>query len=181
MNLHKIQDCSNEHVISILREGLCKIDNPNSIANYHPDYANESSNLFYILSQPNNRYMKGNYYVLEEDNKLIACAGWNEYELDATIALGLTRMFVSVEHRTSYVLGKTVLPLIIEETTNYNSLWMTVNEYNLILYKWFERYHNGKSPTLSHSWPEVYKKFKPIGKKNIYYTEQYVLELKKSC
>lgn len=179
MNIHKIQDCSNEHVVSILKEGLSKFDNPSSIANYHPDYSNESSNLFYILNQPNNRYTKGNYYVLEEDNKLIACAGWNEYELDTTIALGLTRMFVSKEHRTSYILGKTVLPLIIEETVNYNHLWMTVNEYNIALYKWFERYHNGKSPTITESWPEVYKKFKPIGKKTIYYTEQYVLELEK--
>ena len=73
------------------------MDNPSSITNYHPDYANEPSNLFYILNQPNNRYTKGAYYILEEDNKLIACAGWNEYELDITTALGLTRMFVSKE------------------------------------------------------------------------------------
>ena len=177
MNIHKIQDCSNEHVISILKEGLSKFDNPSSIANYHPDYSNESSNLFYILSQPNNRFTKGNYYVLEEDNVLIACAGWNEYELDTTIALGLTRMFVGKEHRTSYVLGKTVLPLIIEETVNYERLWMTVNEYNLTLYKWFERYHAGKRQAMFSNWDDIYKKFKPIGKRTIYYTEQYVLEL----
>ena len=179
MNIHKIQDCSNEHVISILKEGLSKFDNPYSIANYHPDYANEPSNLFYILSQPNNRYTKGNYYVLEKDNKLIACAGWNEYELDPTIALAMTRLFVCKEYRTTYLGGHKLLPIMLSEVEKYSRVLITVNKHNKLLYDGIVRYNENPN-SFFKTWPKDYLRFKPIGVENIYYTDQYTLELEKT-
>ena len=178
MNIHKIQDCSNERVISILKEGLCKFDNPSSIANYHPDYINDSGNLFYILNQPNNRYTNGNYYVLEEDDKLIACAGWNEYELDNTIALVMTRFFVCKEYRTTYIGGHKILPIMLSEVEKYNRVLITVNKHNKLLYDGIIRYHNNHN-SLFKTWPKDYLRFKPVGMQNIYYTDQYILELEK--
>jgi hypothetical protein len=178
LNIHKIQDCSNEHVISILKEGLYKFANPSSIANYHPDYINEPSNLFYILSQPNNRYTKGNYYVLEQDDKLIACAGWNEYELDTSIALVMTRLFVCKEYRTSYIGGHKLLPIMLNEIEKYNRVLITVNKHNKLLYDGIVRYNENPN-SFFKIWPKDYLRFKPMGLQNIYYTDQYILELEK--
>jgi hypothetical protein len=58
-------------------------------------------------------------------------------------------------------------------------LYITANGYNSAIYQWFVRANEGKSPGLFSDWPDIYKNFKPIGKKNIYYTEQYVIEYKK--
>jgi hypothetical protein len=41
------------------------------------------------------------------------------------------------------------------------------------------RKEKNKRAALFNDWPEVYKNFKPIGKKTIYYTEQYVVELQR--
>jgi hypothetical protein len=88
-------------------------------------------------------------------------------------------MVVDPKHRTSYVLGLNVLPKMIEQTAHYKNVWMLVNEYNKGLYDWFVRNEQGKSNGLLSKWPNIYKLFEPILNKKVYYTEQYVLQLKK--
>ena len=66
MIIHEIHDLSNKYVIELLLKGLSKITDEQYVTNYHPDYASNTGNLFYILEQ--GRYVKGKYYVLEEDN-----------------------------------------------------------------------------------------------------------------
>lgn len=69
-----------------------------------------------------------------------------------------------------------LLPLILEQTSSYDRLWITCNEYNRNIYTGLVRLSQGKS--LPH-WKSDYKKFVPIGKRTVYYTEQYVAEYKK--
>ena len=88
-------------------------------------------------------------------------------------------MFVSKPYRANYYVGEYILPTCIEETTEFTYQWITFNDNNVGLYKWFERSQEGKSPSLYRPWPDIYKTFVPIGKKNIYYTDQYVVELQK--
>lgn len=172
MDLHSINDLSNKKLINFLKKNLNTIDDKNIIKNYHPKYKNVPGNLFYILNE--GRYKVGNYYILEENEKLIACAGWNHYNDDT--ALLLTRAFISEEYRRKYFLSKFFLPRMFEETTKYKKLWITCNEYNISIYHAIERLNNGKSAGLFDQWPSIYSKFKPIGKKIVNYTEQYVLE-----
>ena len=172
MIIHEIHDLSNKLVINLLNTALSKITDETYIKNYHPDYNDVPGNLFCILKQ--GRYVNGNYYVIEEDGKYICSAGWNEYEPD--IALMLTRLYISPEFRTKNYAGTYILPKALTEVTNYKHVWMTVNEYNKGLYSWFDRASNGKRTGLFCDWPDIYRKFIPIGKKDIYYTEQYVVE-----
>ena len=57
MIVHQIQDLSNQPVINLLKHGLQIVDDENLIKNYHPDYADHNSNLFYLLNK--GRYKKG--------------------------------------------------------------------------------------------------------------------------
>lgn len=179
MKLHKINDLSNKNVISLLHEELGKITDSEYIENYHPDFSNKPSNLFFILADKNGRYKKGCYYVLENSGEFICSAGWNEYEFDSSIALALTRAYVNPKFRAQYYMGQYILPEIIKSTENYCHLYITSNSYNSSIYRWFSRAAEGKSTTIHKQWPDVYKKFVPVGIKNIYFTEQFVVEYKK--
>jgi hypothetical protein len=174
MIIHSIKDLSNQYVIELLKTNLSLIKDLNSLANYHPDYKDVPGNLFYVLEE--GRYQTGNYFVIEEAGEYIASAGWNEYHLDKDLALLLTRMYTAPKFRMNYYVGNNILPIALEQAINYKKIWVTCNEYNKAIYDWFVRVENGKSGGLFNNWPSVYKNFKPIGKKNIYYTEQYVAE-----
>ena len=178
MQLHQIHDASNRFIMSLLEASFFNITDSNLVKNYHPDYKNEPSNIFYILNDINGRYHRGCYYVLEDNNEYICSAGYNEYDLDQTISLALTRAYINPKYRTKYFMGEYILPKIIENTTQYKHLYITSDSYNSAIYQWFVRANEGKSPGMFNDWPDIYRKFKPIGKKNIYYTEQYVVEYK---
>jgi hypothetical protein len=175
MIIHQIHDLTDTKVVDILVNTLSTIDKSLDYAkNYHPDFHDNDGNIFKLLSS--GRYAKGKYFVIIDNDEFVCSAGWNEYELDTSIALALTRAYVSPKHRASYHMGNYIVPKIIEETTNYQHLYITSNEYNSAIYKFFVRASSGKSTSVSQDWPEIYKKFKPIGIKNIYYTDQYVAE-----
>jgi hypothetical protein len=179
MIIHEIHDLSNRHVNDIMCSGLSKITDRDIIRNYHPDYSNDSGNLFAILE--NGRYQKGQgkYFVIEEDGEFICSAGWNEYDLDKSTAFALTRMYTDPAHRGKYLVANNILPKTLEETSEYENVWMTVNRHNKVLYSWFVRASQNKRTALFNDWPDIYKNFKPIGEKMIYYTPQYVVELKR--
>lgn len=176
MNLYRINDLSDKHTKNLLETAFSNIDDKNIIKNYHPKYKEEKSNIFYILNDSTGRYKNGCYYLVEENNKLVCAAGWNEYELDNQIALALTRAYIDPKFRGKYVMAKHILPEIISATKKYPELYITVNRYNKTIYDWLSRYHQGKSHALGVQLPEIYKKFRPVGKKTIYFTEQYVLK-----
>jgi hypothetical protein len=176
MHLHELHDSSNEFVMNLLEVSLSKITDSDIIKNYHPDYKNDPANIFYILKDVNGRYNRGCYYVLEDNGEYVCSAGYNEYDLDQTIALALTRAYVDPKFRTKYYMGEYILPKIIESTLNYKHLYITADSHNSAIYQWFVRANEGKTPAMFTQWPDIYRKFKPIGKKNIYYIEQYVAE-----
>lgn len=174
MILHEINNSSNSYVIKLLEDSFSKITNEDIAINYHPAFKNNTANLFYILNDINGRYQKGCYFVLENKGEYLCSAGWNEYELDSTIALALTRAYIAPKYRTKYYLGSYILPKIIDTTKNYKHLFITADSYNSALYQWFVRANQGKKPGMFNDWPDIYRKFKPIGKKTIYYTDQFV-------
>lgn len=166
-----INDLSNHYVINLLKHGLSTINDLDTGKNYHPDHSNTPGNLFYILAE--GRYQNGNYFVMEEDGKYVGSAGWNPY---GDVALVLTRAFIPQAERRKYNMAQYLLPVIFEQTLDFKKLWITCNEYNFTIYQALTRLQDGKSAGLFSAWPPIYKKFVPIGKKTVYYTEQYVAE-----
>lgn len=175
MKIHEIHDLSNQSIIYILKHGVSEIHDENIIKNYHPDYSNIPGNLFYILES--GRYHHGKYFVITDDSDKYVCSvGWNEYDLKPDVALLLTRMYITPAYRAQYIIGKTLLPQMITEAKNYSRLWITANNHNRSIYRYFERASQNKSTVLFNDWPDIYRRFKPIGKHSVYYTEQWVAE-----
>jgi len=178
MIIHEITDLSNTEVVRILKQGLSEITDETFKKNYHPDYNEVPGNIFRILYEK--RYSTGKFYVIEEDNKFMACSGYYKYTDE--IALILTRTYTSPMARHNHYLGKYLIPLMIEETKHYEKVWATVNEYNKQWYEWVMK-SKSKSKSSLINGPDYMKswaKFKPIGKQVVNYVEQYVLELDKS-
>jgi hypothetical protein len=174
-NIYEIHDLSNAHVINILKNGIkpSMFENEQLAKNYCHEYCNDMGNLFYILD--NGRYQKGSYFVVTDKNdEYIASAGWNEYTEE--IALMITRIFVSPKYRTQYIIGNDILPIMMKQANKYKKLWITFNEYNKTIYNWFTRSSENKSTSLSKHWPDVYRKFKPVGQHELNNTLQYVVE-----
>ena len=179
MIVHEIHDLNNQRVTTLLKQGLSHVDKESYVSNYHPDYESIPGNLFNTLKSGRYKLGHGKYYIIEEDGNYIASAGWNEYDLDNNIALMLTRMYTIPKFRMNYHIANNILPLALSEVKDYKHIWFTCNEYNKKIYEWFVRVEQGKSGGLFNDWPDIYRNFKPIGKKNIYYTEQYVAEYQK--
>jgi hypothetical protein len=178
--IHEIHDLNNATVIDILKHGLSEVVHDSIIKNYHPDYNNIPGNLFYILDQGRYRRGHGKYFVITDDyDKYVCSAGWNEYDLNPSVALLLTRMYITPAFRAQYIIGNTILPGMIQEAINYSKLWVTVNDHNHSIYKYFQRVSQNKRTALFNDWPDIYKRFKPIGKHTIYYTEQWTAEYDK--
>jgi hypothetical protein len=178
MNIYEINDLSNDKVIDILKYGISvgMLSNTKLHENYLYEYKHNPANLFYRLER--GEYKSGTYFVITDNNdNYVASAGW--YVYNRNTALVLTRMLVSPPYRTSYIIGETVLPIMIERTQQYENVWITCNDYNKAIYHWFERTSQDKSPTLYKNWPAIYKKFKPIGKRIVNTVDQYVVALEK--
>ena len=176
LKIYQITDLKDSEIIQILKNGIHRdmFSSDQLAVNYLYEYRETPGNLFYILNQ--GRYKTGSYFVVTDNNRYIASAGWNHYNEDT--ALLLTRMLVIPKYRGSYILAKTILQTMIDQSANYKNQWITFNEYNLTLYKWFERVEQGKRGALFNNWPEIYARFKPIGQREINHTLQYVVELK---
>lgn len=171
MEIHIIHDCSSTAAVRLLSGALSTIVDTKIIKNYHPDYSTIPGNLFYILNS--GRYSEGNgaYYIIEDDGVYICSAGWNTYELDRSVGLILSRMYVAPAARGKFTVGKHILPLAYASAiTKHNILWMTFNDHNSKYRKWFEEYEN--SPLV----PDLYRKFSYIGTKDVYYTQQHVYQ-----
>lgn len=172
MKIHQIKDLSNHFVVKLLESGLSKITDERLIKNYHPDFRQHNSNLFFLLDT--GRYETGNYFVIEDNGQYVGSSGWNWYEDD--IALLLTRCYMDKAYRFNYLMAEHFMPRMFEETNQYNRLWITVNGYNKIIYDGLTKMYEGKRVGLFKPWPEIYGKFKPIGIRTVNYTEQYVVE-----
>lgn len=177
MKLRIINNLSDTGTIEFLKKGLSQVTEERLLVNYHPDYSSNNANLFYVLAH--GRFEIGNYYIMEtEDGEYAGSAGWNK--MDDNTVLALVRAYVPKNFRTNYIMGEHILPKILDDTKDFNRVWLTFNEYNKVMYKGFTRLSRTQSSAISIPWPEIYNKFKPIGQHMVNNTLQYVAEYERS-
>ena len=179
--LHKIHGLADSKVVSILENGLKHITDQRIVKNYHPDFANDTGNIFYLLGSGRYRKGRGAYFVAEEDGVYLGSGGWNTYDLRPSTALLLTRAYITPDYRSTAIIGHSLLKSIIRESwpdiQHFDSIWITVNQHNLALYKWFDKVSRQSTPLFSE-WPEIQHTFRAIGQQQVYNTDQWVVELK---
>lgn len=180
MNLHYLHDDSDQTKITILQDGLRCVEDERLSKNYNPKYSENNANLFYLLKNGRYAFSKGKFFVLENNGKFVACAGWNQYDQDPSIALLLTRVYIANEYRANYFLTKYFLPAMLPEVLHFSKIWMTFNLHNKVIYDWFIKINNsGEDGFVAKKFP-IFKSFNPIGLQSVYFTDQYVIEYQKS-
>ena len=157
MLIHSLKDHKNTTLLSLLQYNFSKITDDHLMQNYHPDFFDVPGNFFYVLKE--GRFKNGNYFVMEENGIYYGSAGWNRFEDKALL---LTRAFIPEQFRRQYLFSKHLLPLMFKETMEYNTLWITCNDYNISIYNAISRLNNGKSAGLFDQWPQIYKIFKAV-------------------
>jgi hypothetical protein len=95
--------------------------------------------------------------------------------LDNTFTAGHKIEPVRVERR-KYHMATYLLPKMIRESYMFSKLWITCNDYNIVIYHALTRLSEGKSAGLFSSWPPIYKNFKPLGVRLVNTVPQYVAE-----
>jgi hypothetical protein len=142
------------------------------IANYEPKNHLSNTNLFYLLNS--GRYHSGDFYMLFEEGNFVGCSGWFEHEGSI---IAMSRAYLALKYRSQSVLAQSLLPLIISLNKDRRlPIIMTFNENRRQVYECFERIQAGKSFLLGQEWPEVFKLFKPKGKKKLFGYDQYIVE-----
>lgn len=174
MQLHKINDLTNDYVVWLLTRALENIPEHNLALNYHPFYKDKAENIFNMLA--NGKFGIGNYYVIEDHGEYAGSAGW--YQYNDEVSLVLVRAYIMPKYRTRYLMAEHILPEIFKESTS-KKLWITCNDYNKPIYDALVNMSQGKSAGLFNNWPTIYAKFKPIGSKVVNNTVQYVAEYTK--
>lgn len=177
MVIHELHDDQETPGFVLLRQGLEQLPEQNLAINYHPHFAKDTANLFYLLNTGRYSLGSGCYFVLEKEGQYIGSAGWNVYS--DSIVLCLTRAYFVKEHRHQYYMAEYLLPKIFEQTKMFNTFWITCNDYNKNIYDGLSRMQSGRSVGLYNSWPNIYKKFVPVGTRLVNNTPQYVAEYKR--
>ncbi len=175
MVIYELTSDEDTEGFKILKKGLENIAEQDLAINYHPYYSNETSNIFYLLK--NGRYNNGCYFVIAENEKYLGSAGWNLYQEDTVLCL--TRAYFIPNVRHQYLMATHLLPKIFDQAKQYSKFWITCNDYNKRIYDGLVKLHEGKAAGLYSSWPDVYKKFIPIGSMVVNNTVQYVAEYKR--
>lgn len=171
MIIHPIHNLNRTHIIKMLENGMSTITDEKRIKNYHPDYKNHTSNLFFILKEGRYNEGMGRYYVVEEDDKYICSAGWNKFIYTESTAVLLTRTYVHPKYRGNYVIGHQLLPICVGESQiDHKILWITFNQHYKKVYMWFAKMRN--KPNV----PSIWRKFNYVGLKNVYNTQQHVYQ-----
>lgn len=168
-----IYDDSKSEGLSLLRESLdLSTSDEYFLRNYHPSYDSIPSNLFKLLKK--GRYREGAYQIVVMEGRYVASAGWHHYE-NGIIAL--SRAYIAEAYRGMPVLAECLLPGILSVSDEKMCpTWMTFNDSNRSIYEAFSRAMKNQSATVSFKWPEIFRKFRPIGKKEIFGYSQYVVE-----
>lgn len=175
MVIYELQSDQECQGLTLLKQGLEKIQEQDLAINYHPHFSNDPANIFYLLKH--GRYASGCYFVLEDQGQYIGSAGWNVY--NDSIVLCLTRAYFVKEYRHRYYMAEYLLPKIFEQAHTYNTFWITCNDYNKKIYDGLVRLQQNKSSGMYNSWPDVYRKFVPIGSRIVNNSVQYVAEYKR--
>lgn len=179
MKLYTINDLSKKELIDVLKNNIKKEMFTNGLEkNYTWEDRNRPGNLFKILEE--GRYIKGCYYIIvDESGNYVGSGGWNEYPYLENTALIATRTFIVPKYRTEALIGKILLPPMIENTKDYENVYMTFNDCNRAMYDFIVRYNNsGRIGSLNKvKLDPIWKKFYGVGTMNIYNVSQWALRL----
>lgn len=114
---------------------------------WHDSWKEKSETLPFILNNTDRFIKKGDYHVLFDGGKIIACGGIYVSGFSDDVALAGVRAWVSKDYRNNSILREYILPSHKKwaQDKNIKIIALTFNEYNRNLRKVFMRRRIGES------------------------------------
>lgn len=113
----------------------------NQPAHVNMSLRNDSHTLYYLLNNTD-RFKKGIFNILFDDNKVIACSGCYIPNFSKEIAICGSRTWIDIEFRNMHIARDFLLPAEKKWAINKNMkcILLTFNEYNKnIIELWFRK------------------------------------------
>lgn len=146
-----------------------------SLENYRvADWKSRPSSLLYV-AQIEGRYREPfDYSIVTEFGVPVSGAGFYPHDRETVILMSRTYSVPGVRHR---FLATNILQDHVwrSRELGFRRAWITVNEYNLELYHEISRANQA-----DHSrrrYPDIWYRFRPVGRRTIKNTEQWIVEL----
>ena len=135
-----------------------------------------------MLKDKNSRYYQNNagFIVIYNNEDLVACGGYHPFFMDGKKgSIVLSRFYINQLFRKSNIniTDDYWVPEMLKNNVDLgNWLWMSFNSDRKLLYESFVKQKKNRKLILGNIWPSFFTKFYGIGIKNVYSTNQYIVE-----
>lgn len=154
-------------------------DDPAWTNMWDDNWSNKANTLPYILTKTNKyKGNEGAFYIVYDDEKIIACGGVSKLATNAFIALAGTRTWIATEYRNLSIARNYLLPehKAWAIKNNCKQVALTFNDYNKNIIAIWKRMRLGEKRTPREPRHMFYSNFNEVPfQVNIQYTTQWVI------
>jgi hypothetical protein len=154
-------------------------DDPAWTNMWDDNWSNKANTLPYILTKTNKyKGNEGAFYIVYDDEKIIACGGVSKLATNAFIALAGTRTWIATEYRNLSIARNYLLPehKAWAIKNNCKQVALTFNDYNKNIIAIWKRMRLGEKRTPREPRHIFYSNFNEVPfQVNIQYTTQWVI------
>jgi hypothetical protein len=161
-----------------LKTASTEIDQPAHSNMWADDWEIKPNTLPYILERTDRFKKNGSFYILFDNEKIIACGGAYTSDFSNEVALLGVRTWVHREYRHKLISREYLLPKQKDWAikSNHKAVALTFNDYNKNIMKLWSRNRLGEIRTIREFHHVGYNNVNIVGfPVMIQYTKQYVL------
>lgn len=160
-----------------LMKAYSEKNNPAHVNMYDVNWETNVNTLPYILEKTN-RFDKGSFTVLFDDQRVAACSGVYESEFCPELAIAGNRTWIDIDYRNKSVSRDFLLrnEKAWALQNNYKAIALTFNSYNKNLIKIWQKRRLGEKRTPRQPYHMFHRNFNSVDYLvYIQYTPQYII------
>ena len=125
-------DVDQQDFFDFCRSALLDTEQPASVNMWDDNWSTTTHTLPYLLEVEKRFANNGKFFVLLDDDKIIACSGIYQSDFNQHIAICGIRSWVNKEYRGKFLLGSHLFPAQVKwaKANSYKQIAITFNDYN---------------------------------------------------
>jgi len=125
-------DVDQQDFFDFCRAALLDAEQPASVNMWDNNWPTETHTLPYLLEVEKRFAENGKFFVLLDNDKIIACSGIYQSDFNQHIAICGIRSWVNKEYRGKFLLGSHLFPAQVRwaKFNGYKQIAITFNDYN---------------------------------------------------
>jgi hypothetical protein len=125
-------DIDQEDFFKFCQAALLDTEQPACVNMWDDNWYSATHTLPYLLEVEKRFAENGKFFVLLDDNKIIACSGIYQSDFNQNVAICGIRSWVNKEYRGQFLLGSHLFPAQVKwaKANGYKQIAITFNDYN---------------------------------------------------